>query len=43
MLLHVEKSDYPAADYPGLIDKAEIAFVASRKMLAARYPSLGVS
>jgi hypothetical protein len=43
MLLHVEKGDYPESDYPGMIDKAQVAFVASKKMLAARYPTLGIS
>jgi HPt (histidine-containing phosphotransfer) domain-containing protein len=42
-LLFIEKGDYAAADYMKLIDEAEAAFVASRKMLAARYPSLGIS
>jgi len=43
ILLHVEKGDYAAVEYPGLLDKSEAAFIASRKMLGARYPSLKIS
>jgi len=43
MLLHIEKGDYSNDDYPGLIDKAQSAFEASKKMLAKRYPTLGIS
>jgi len=43
MLLHIEKGDYPAPIYPDLLEKARIAFVASRKMLGTRYPSLRIS
>jgi HPt (histidine-containing phosphotransfer) domain-containing protein len=43
MLLHIEKGDYPAAEYPALIDKAQIAFVASKKLLGTRYPTLRIA
>jgi len=43
MLLHVEKGEYSESEYPELIVKAEAAFVASKKMLGARYPSLRIS
>ncbi len=40
ILLKIEKDDYSPADYPAMVDDAEKAFVASKKLLAARYPSL---
>ncbi len=43
ILLGVEKGPYEPAEYPGRIAQAEAAFVASKKMLAARYPSIGIS
>jgi len=43
ILLHVEKDDYPESEYLYLLDKAQVAFVASKKMLATRYPTLGIS
>jgi len=43
MLLHVEKGDYPEDEYPVLIEKAETAFIASKRMLGTRYPSLRIS
>jgi HPt (histidine-containing phosphotransfer) domain-containing protein len=39
-LFDIEKREYPAADYPGMVEKAEEAFVGSTKLLAERYPSL---
>ena len=42
MLLHVEKGDYTATDYQALIEKARVAFVASKKMLGTRYPTLRI-
>jgi HPt (histidine-containing phosphotransfer) domain-containing protein len=42
ILMHVEKGVYPASEYLSLIDKAEATFVASKKLLAERYPSIGL-
>ena len=41
LLLHVEKGTYLAGDYLDRIDQAQAVFVASQKLLATRYPSLG--
>jgi len=43
ILIQIEKGSYTADEYHGLIDKAEADFVASKKMLATRYPSAGLS
>ncbi len=43
ILLKVEKDDYPAAEYLNRINQAQAVFVASKKLLAARYPALGLS
>jgi HPt (histidine-containing phosphotransfer) domain-containing protein len=43
LLLQLEKDNYPAGEYPGRVDRAQAVFVASKKLLAARYPSLGLS
>jgi HPt (histidine-containing phosphotransfer) domain-containing protein len=43
LLLHVEKGTYLAGEYPDRIDQAQAAFVTSQKLLATRYPSLGLS
>jgi len=43
LLFQVEKDSYPAAEYLGRIDQAQAVFIASKKMLAERYPSLGIS
>jgi HPt (histidine-containing phosphotransfer) domain-containing protein len=40
ILQQIEKGDYSTSEYPNLLAKAEVAFDASRKMLAERYPSL---
>jgi HPt (histidine-containing phosphotransfer) domain-containing protein len=40
LLYDVEKKDYASADYLGMIQKAETAFVASNKLLGERYPTL---
>jgi HPt (histidine-containing phosphotransfer) domain-containing protein len=42
LLLHVEKGSYPAAEYLDRINQAHAVFIASKKLLAARYPSLGL-
>ena len=42
ILMHVEKGVYPAGEYLGLIDKAEAVFVVSKKLLAERYPCIGL-
>ncbi|MCE0524153.1 MAG: hypothetical protein LV480_14705 [Methylacidiphilales bacterium] len=43
LLLQVEKDNYPASEYLDRINQAEAVFVASKNLLAARYPSLGLS
>jgi HPt (histidine-containing phosphotransfer) domain-containing protein len=43
VLLEIENRDYPPQEYPALVEKALGIFEASRKMLAARYKSLGIS
>ena len=43
ILLQVEKGSYPAGEYLGRIDQAHAVFIASKKLLAARYPSIGLS
>jgi HPt (histidine-containing phosphotransfer) domain-containing protein len=43
LLFHVEKGTYLAGEYLDRIDQAQAAFVASKKVLAVRYPSLGIS
>jgi len=43
ILFQVEKDAYPASEYLSRIDQAEAAFVASKNLLAARYPSLKLS
>lgn len=42
-LLHIEKGEYSPAEYPDLLAKSYTAFLASRKMLGKRYPTLRVS
>jgi len=43
ILMQIEKDAYPAAEYQGRVDQAMAVFVASKKLLAARYPSLGLA
>ena len=43
LLFDVEKKEYPAEDYPGMVAAAEKAFQESLKMLGERYPTLRVS
>lgn len=43
VLLQLEKRDYSSNEYLGLIDQAKAAFDASKKMLAERYPSIGIA
>lgn len=43
ILLEIEKSTFSAGEYQDRIAHAQAVFVASRKLLAARYPSLGLS
>ena len=43
LLFQVEKGAYPAGEYLERIDQAHAFFVASKKLLAARYPSIGLS
>ncbi|MEJ0001140.1 MAG: hypothetical protein WDO13_19460 [Verrucomicrobiota bacterium] len=43
ILQYIEKGPCTAAEYPKKLAEAQVAFVASRKLLAARYPSVGIS
>ena len=43
LLFHVEKGTYLAGEYLDRINEAQAVFVASQKVLAARYPSLGLT
>ncbi len=43
ILLQIEKSTFLAGEYQQRLDQAQAAFVASKKLLAERYPSLGLS
>jgi HPt (histidine-containing phosphotransfer) domain-containing protein len=43
ILLQVEKGTYPTSEYLARIDQAYAVFIASKKLLAARYPSIGLS
>ena len=43
VLLQVEKGAYPAGEYLDRINHALEVFIASKKRLAERYPSLGLS
>ena len=40
LLLDLEKKEFPPAEFAGLVQRAEAAFLASTKLLAERYPSL---
>jgi HPt (histidine-containing phosphotransfer) domain-containing protein len=42
ILLDLEKRDYAPAEYPQILAKAEETFVASTKLLRARYPSISL-
>jgi hypothetical protein len=42
ILMEVEKGPYESAEYSGKIDHAEAVFRASKKLLAERYPALGL-
>jgi HPt (histidine-containing phosphotransfer) domain-containing protein len=42
LLLRIEKGAYQAGEYLDRIDQAHAVFVASKKLLAARYPSIGL-
>jgi hypothetical protein len=43
ILLQIEKGTYEPGEYPALLEQARSVFVASRKLLAARYPALGLN
>jgi len=43
LLYDIEKKDYASADYQGMVQKSEEAFVSSNKLLGERYPSLRFS
>jgi hypothetical protein len=41
-LQEIEKGPCTAEEFPGKLEEARQAFLASKKMLAARYPSVGI-
>jgi len=43
ILMQVEKGTYPPGEYLSRINQAQAVFVASKKLLAARYPSIGLA
>jgi HPt (histidine-containing phosphotransfer) domain-containing protein len=43
LLQHVEKASYSASEYVSRIEEAEAVFIASKELLAARYPSIGLA
>ena len=43
ILMQIEKGTYPAGEFLERIDQAQAVFVASKKLLAARYPSIGLA
>lgn len=43
VLWDIEKREYTPSEYPALVEKAQAAFDASKKMLGARYTSLRIS
>ncbi len=42
ILEYIEKGPCTAEEFPGKLAEARAAFLASKKMLAARYPSVGI-
>lgn len=42
LLFHVEKGTYPANEFVAKIDQAKAVFEASKKLLAERYPGIGL-
>jgi HPt (histidine-containing phosphotransfer) domain-containing protein len=42
LLHHVEKEPFPSSEFLGRIDQAYAIFLASKKLLAERYPSIGI-
>jgi len=42
ILMQVEKGAYQSGEYLNLIDQAHAVFIVSKKLLAARYPSIGL-
>lgn len=43
ILMQIEKGVYQSGEYLNLIDQAHTVFIASKKLLAARYPSIGIA
>jgi HPt (histidine-containing phosphotransfer) domain-containing protein len=41
ILVQIEKGTYPPAEYADRVNQAQSVFIASKKLLAERYPSLG--
>jgi HPt (histidine-containing phosphotransfer) domain-containing protein len=42
ILQYIEKGPCTAAEYPAKLEQARLAFLASKKLLAERYPSAGI-
>ncbi len=42
LLFHVEKGTYPTNEFVAKIDQAKAVFEASKKLLAERYPGIGL-
>jgi len=43
ILLQIEKNTFLAGEYQDRLNQAQAAFATSKKLLAARYPSLGLA
>jgi len=43
LLMQIEKGTYPSGEYQDRVDQAKAVFVTSKKLLATRYPSLGLA
>ena len=43
ILVKIEKEPFASADYSQLVAQAEAVFVASKKLLAERYPGIGIN
>jgi HPt (histidine-containing phosphotransfer) domain-containing protein len=43
ILMQIEKGPYESADYQGMLDRAQSIFHVSKKLLAERYPSVGLT
>jgi len=43
LLLQIEKGTYEPSEYPARLEQARLVFIASRKLLAERYPGIGLT